>query len=274
MQEQLQWILSTWNSYWGDGIYQYLLLLSLLFLLFRRRRQRSTWQTVSYTILFLLIFFIPATAAIIQKCIGKDVYWRVLWLLPTTAVIALAAAELLSDIGRFLSARTSSRTESSSASGCRKKLCWLCLIPVTALCAVFCVKGMMASDNYVKVSNYQKVPEEVAHICNMVLEHAQGETIKLAADEHVCSYVRVYDASIQMPYGRRGQGASGKATKELYSLMCSESPDYARIAELALETSCNFLILAPDSDSVSDIFSEYGYQLIGSVNSYQIFTKG
>lgn len=263
MTERMNLIFSTWNSYWGNGIYQYLLLAALLYLLICRRHRKSTRQTIPYMLLFLLLFFFPVTAAVIQKCIGADTYWRVLWLLPTGPVIALAAVEFLSVPVSILQSKCSARQKSP--------LPVVLLLVLTIPTAFLCGRGMLQSGNYVRVHNYQKVPQEVAHICNLVSEHAQGEPIKLASDEHIISYVRVYDASIQMPYGRRGDGASGEAAKELYEHMYTNTYKYARIAKLAKKTGCNFIAIVLTKDSAVETMAKHGYQQIGTVNSYGIF---
>ena len=259
--EQLNWILTTWIRYWGNGIYQYLLTLSLLFLVLRRRSRKSTQHVALYVLLFLILFFFPVSAAIIQKCIGADVYWRVLWLLPAIPLIALGATELTETLGRHL----------LKPSTGRKGLLTLLLVLMTAAASMTCINGMLLSDNYIRVHNYQKVPDEVAHICNLIQEHAQGKTVKLASDENIIPYVRVYDASILMPYGRRGDGAADKAAKQLYEHMYFNTFKYARIAKLAKKTDCNFIAIVLTKDSAVKTMDKHGYQLIGTINSYGVF---
>lgn len=270
MKEILSWNITIWNNYWDSGIYQYLLLAAILYLLIRRRNRTSTKQILPYIALVLLLFICPVSAAIIQKCIGADVYWRVLWLLPTAPVIALAGTELLSKrIPVLLSAA------SESPKSCtRKKLLYLALSALFLFIAVFCGRSLLRSGVYERTNNYQKVPDAVAHICNIVKEAADGDFVFLAADEHISTYVRVYDASICMPYGRRGQGALDWRSRRLYDAMNTgtfEEEDYIEVVTHAKAKRCNFIAVALTEHYDETIMTDAGYTQVGQVNQYGIF---
>jgi hypothetical protein len=254
MKTIVTWVISNWNLYWGDGYYQYLLLISVLYLLIQRRKEKNTRQVLIYSLLLLVIFALPFTAAVIRACIGEEVYWRVLWLLPTVPLIALAAAD-------FLQKRSS------------KLLQILLLAACTAAIAVS-GKGMFQADNYFLADNPQKVPSEVAYICNLIQEKADESGISeilLATDEHLSSYVRVYDASIHMPYGRRGKGALTKTARGLYRQINADEPSFKKIAKYAKRLGCNFLVVDLKDSDVLDTFAKYGYTKIGELHNYTIF---
>ena len=83
----------------GNGFYVYLLLAACLyFLVFGRKKERSRILS-GYIVVFLAVFFCPVTAYIIQKCIGRSVYWRVLWILPAVPLIAYAGTCLVKKAG-------------------------------------------------------------------------------------------------------------------------------------------------------------------------------
>lgn len=255
MREVLEWTVTIWNRYWGNGVIQYLLLLSVIYLLLRRRKESDIRQIFPYLLTVLILFVCPVTAKIIQKCIGADVYWRVLWLLPATPVISLACTELL-----------------------HKKNSRVLRFALVALCAVLIVLGtgnLLRSGEYTRVGNYQKVPNEVANICSMVREHAgDDDNIRLAADEHVASYVRVYDPELHMPYGRRGYGTRSKYARRLYSAVNqSEEMNYKRIAKLSRITKCDFIAIPLTDTFDSTVMEAFGYLQIGTVNHYGIFQQ-
>lgn len=251
MKEIIIWSISTWSSYWGNGFYHYLLLLSVLYLIGWKRKNRSSRQLLSFFFAVLFLFLFPFTAYIIQTCIGQDVYWRVLWLLPTAPLIALACAEFPEKIpSGFL------------RSG---------LVLVFAALIIVCSNSLLHSGEYTQVFNYQKVPDEVAHICSLIQDYAGDQEIRLAADEHVATYVRVYDPSISMPYGRRCKGALDKNSRDLYQEINSEKPDYAQIARLARIKKCNFISVAIPEDFDPYEMENLGYIQVGTVNQYGIF---
>lgn len=252
MKEIMEWTVSIWNNYWGDGYIQYLLLAAVVYLLIWKRKKTSIRQVLPYLFLVLFVFLCPFTAKIIQKCIGQDVYWRVLWLLPATPVIALACTE-------FLHIRKS-------------KLARYATVFLFAATIAVCGKSLLDSGQYVKVHNYQKVPDEVAHICNMIREDAGDGEVYLATDENLSPYIRVYDPSFKMPYGRRGKGAITKSTIRLYKAVHPEGRvKYKKIARYAKASGCNYIAVVLNDRFKPRAMERYGYQQIGTVNNYGIF---
>ncbi len=255
MKESISWIVTNWNLYWGDGSFQYLLLAAAVYLIGWKRKKRSVQQVLLYLLAALFLFACPLTAAVIQKCIGESVYWRILWILPVTPVIALAGTELSED-----------RHTDFLRSG----------LAVVFLCAaVICANSLLHSGNYSKTANRQKVPDEVANICNLVQENAdEGTTIRLAADDHIAAYVRVYDPSILMPYGRRTKGSLDRDSRLLYYLINGDPPlHYGLITKFALSKRCNFISVAIPEDFNTGAMESMGYTLIGTVNQYGVFKQ-
>ena len=153
MKEIIKQTVVFWENYWGDSLMMWLLLAAALFLLIFRRKKKSTRYLLLYLAAVLIVFFCPVTAKIIQKCIGGLVYWRVLWLLPTIPVIAVALTEFLKErknnILQFI-------------------LTLLCIAAVAV-----CGKGIYQAGNYKLVHNYQQVPDEVAAVCEMMKADAK-----------------------------------------------------------------------------------------------------
>ena len=197
MKRALLASLDAWQKYWGNGFYVYLLLAACLyFLVFGRKKERSRILS-GYIVVFLAVFFCPVTAYIIQKCIGRSVYWRVLWILPAVPLIAYAGT---------------------------------CLI--------------------------KKV----------------GATRPLATDYKIASYLRVYDPSIKMPYGRGGKGASGKkAARWLHKQLVAEVPVIKKVVKNAKRLKCNYLVFPVPSKKKQLYMETKGFYLIGQVNEYGIF---
>jgi hypothetical protein len=254
MKELLSWTVSQWNLYWGSGYYPYLLLLSLLYLLIFKRKKNGIRDTLPFVLILLFLFFCPLSASVISRCLGTDVYWRVLWLLPVIPIIALAATELLHNLHS------------------RITHCILLILFVGVI--AFCGKGMMEAGSYVKLANYQKVPNEVPVICEIIREKAaedQIDEIRIATDDYLSAYLLVYDPSLLMPYGRGGQGALTKAAAKLYEEISSERPRYKRLARLAAKSECNFLVLPEAHKAPNTGVGVYHYVEIGQVATYKIF---
>ena len=265
----LKWTISIWSLYWGKGFYQYLLLASVLYLLLAHRTAGSATDgslrmpgqkkgivsdTLPYMLLILFIFFFPPTAWFISKCIGQDVYWRVLWLLPAIPVIALAATSLIQAQSR--------------------KFMKVLLLLISLVLIGLSGTGLIRSGSYQKFANYQKVPNEVAYCCELIREKAAEDNLevcRVAADNYLNSYIRVYDASIYMPYGRGEKGALKVSERKLYRYLTAEDPDYKKIGKYAKKCDCNFLIVPGREDGSDSLVCKYGYTEIGRAGSYVIY---
>lgn len=254
MKAYFKWSIYIWQLFWGSGYHQYLLLIAAAYLFLFHRKKRSVRQVLAYTLCVLLIFFFPLTAKVIVFCIGGNVYWRVLWLLPTVPVIALAATEFL----RSLHSRTA-----------QAALLLVC-------CAVIAVSGrdMISDNNYTKASNIQKVPDDVAQICDRITAEAEAdglENYRVVGDEYLASYLRVYDPSVQQAYGRWGRGVVNNSCRHVYHLMKNEEPrNYRRIARFAKKGKCDFLVISVPEEKTQKI-ERFGYVEIGQVGAYRIY---
>lgn len=250
MREIVKIILERWTQYWGEGAYQWLFLAALGYLLLFKRKKEYVKDILLYVAIVLVLFWFPGTAVIIQKCIGQRVYWRVLWLLLNVPVCALAVTEFLKErhtVGKIIG------------------------VCAAVVLISFCGKGLLKSGVYEPAHNNQKIPYEAAMICNLIKEDAKGEQIHLATDDNLASYVRVYDPSITMPYGRGGQGASNRKSKRLYKEICAEEKRYIRIAKYAKAIGCNYIVCNVADEAALLIFEEVGFEVIGTLNQYTIF---
>ena len=253
MKEFIKEIIGFWNNYWGDSFVPWLLLAAVVYLLIFRRKKESTKYVLLYLAAALVLFFCPVTAKIIQACIGETVYWRVLWLVPSTPVIAFAMTE-------FLKERKSAAK-----------------IAALALCAVLIVisgKGIYQAGNYHLVHNYQKVPDEVAGICEMVKKDAGDALFLLAADNYIGPYVRVYDPSIQMMFNREGRGGYGAGSRRLYLEINAPVLNYRNIGAVGRRTFCNYLVVKVPNEEQKKELEMYGYQEVGNVNCYSLYRLG
>lgn len=252
MKELINQILNLWSNYWGDSLFSYLLILAAAYLLVFKRKEENVKYVLTYLLIMLFLFFCPLTAAVIQKCIGESVYWRVLWLIPSSPVIALAMTELIKDH--------------------QKNMQMLLVVLCIGIVAVS-GKEVYLAGNYTRVHNYQQVPDEVAGICELIQADAQGEKFTFASDDDISSYVRVYDPSIYNLIGRNARSTQGRSRK-LYYEINSPEPDYRIIATGGKKQKCNYLALRITADEQKEVLAEAGYQEIGSIGRYTIFRLG
>ena len=247
-------IIFWWEQYWGSSWYPYLWAAAFLYLLIFERKRKNAGYLIAFQCLLCFLYFCPVTAALIQKCIGGLVYWRVIWLFPVVPALALAMTSLLSRI--------------------RKK--GLQAVLVIACVGILAASGtsVWSAGNYVKVSNHQKVPEEAAQIANILLAERSAEDSLIAADNSIAPYLRVYDPSFQLAFGRDGRGARSRNARHLYTRMSAEEPDYKVIGKRARKEKVQLLVLQLSQEQKEEAFAameHYGYEWVTAVNDYNIF---
>lgn len=245
----------SWEWYWGNGFYQYLLLAATIYLLIFHRKKRNVRQVLAFSACLLFVFLFPLTAKCIFLCIGRTVYWRVLWLLPAIPVISLAATEFLRSV--------------HSRSRLAQTLLLLFFCGIIALSG----KDMLSAGNYTRTNNRMKVPDDIAHVANMI--HAEAEKdhldeVLVAGDNYLISYLRVYDPSIHQAYGRELGEVLNHRCYLVYRQFRPIKRNYRKIAKLAKAADCNFVVISVPEKKINR-FEQRGYVKIGDVGSYSVF---
>ena len=254
MMAYFKWSIYIWQLFWDNGYYQYLLLAAALYLLIFHRKERSTRQVLVYSAIVMFIFFFPLSAKVIVFCIGGNVYWRIFWLLPIIPVVSLAATEFLR--------------------GRHSKLVQTALLLVCCAAIVVSGRDMFTDGVYVRTANAQKVPDDVAQICDIINDEAEKDGLDeflVMGDEYLSSYLRVYDPSIQQAYGRWGRNPVNRFCRRAYHLMKREEPRrYRKIAKLSGRGGCDFLVISVPEEKTRKI-ERFDYVEIGKVGEYRVY---
>ena len=251
MSELLRISEETWQAYWDEGRGDILLVVCFLFLLLFPGEKKNRKALAGYTVVFLFLFFFPYTAKIIRLCIGDSVYWRVLWLLPS---IFLIAAAFTSFAQRF---------RESFANGF--------IVVFLVLTMIFCGRNVYLHGAYEKAENAKEVPADVARICDLLRQDQPEGKIRMATTESAATYVRVYDAGIQMPYGRGGKGVGGWYNRTIYQQMMAPEIDVELLVHCAREKGWDYLVPQLTDPGDAQEFIDAGYEYLGTVDSYYIF---
>lgn len=253
LNELMTGVLDTWNRYWNGSGY-WLLLLAAVAVLLLFGRKKSVRELGIYQLLAAFAFFFPVSAWVIQKCVGELVYWRTLWLFPVVPAIALAMSLLVK------------KCRSSLGKGALAAL-FLALIVVSGT-------SVWQAGNFVKVGNRQQVPDTVAEISRIVTENRTSKDSLVAADDYLASYLRVYDPSVKMPYGRQARGTSSRPAKALYLEIMNPEPSYRRIAKRAKVIDCELFVAQVPEEKLGSVrkrLKKYGFTLVGKADGYAVF---
>lgn len=238
----------------GSGMHMALFFAALLYLIAVKREEEEGDRKliVGYSILFAILYLCPVTAYIIMEyCIGTSVYWRMFWLLPTIIVTSYVFVKwLFSTRGRGQFAL---------------------FFAVAAVVIVVTGAPVYTQENFSAAENAYKIPQNAIDICELI-EQDRGEgTAKVTVPNELLCYIRQYDASIRMPYGRNALTGQrlGERRTQIYEMMTSGNIDWERMIQLLKDEKSNYFVY-PAGIGVEELESG-GYTLIGDVNGYSIY---
>ncbi len=252
LAEALQQSVASWQLYWGDGRILILAGLAFVYLLLRHRRKKKVGDLLLSVVVLLFLFFLPLTSMIICRAIDGFVYWRYLWTVPVIPLVACGATCLVKE--------------------CPKKI--LALLCTALLVGLMAFTGRGFWEEYQQFHNNQQVPDEIAGVIEIINEDRQGREVIVAANDTCAAYVRVYDSTLLMPYGRAGRGAVSKNAVKLYRLM-NQTPqtDYGVLAKKAKKLDVDYLIIQSLTRKGKKILKSAGFKKIGKVNKLVIMKR-
>lgn len=243
-------ILLLFKNYIGNGLAAGLFVLSFLYLLCVEK-DRSKRIILLYTsAVVLVLFFCPLFAAVIFRFLDPETYYRILWLVPMTAVIAYAGI-------RFVAGCTKKRIKTAA---------------VLAVCGLIVLTGDYVYDNpfFSRAENRFHVPQSVIHVCDAIV--VEGREVRAAFPDEMIPFVRQYTGIVCMPYGRDTQVERWGKTNELYEALKEEVLDCEKIAALAIEQECHYIIVNAAKKGQED-FEKNGYHFVETVAGYSIYLQ-
>lgn len=257
MTEIIEIVRNTLWQYTGTYWFFLVFLVCAGYLLSISGNNRRIRFLVHYMIVLSIIYVCPVTAKIIMEyCIGKNVYWRMFWLLPMGLVFSLSMTFELRKI--------------------QNKVIHLCALVSLILLLIVCGDYMYSSELFFDSPNSYKLPEDVFPVCDMIEGHAQDDEIMAVFPDEFIPYIRQYTGKIHLPYGR--QSLSGQIAfpssdaEELYTIMNQQSRSEKELSELAIRNNCQYIILGKD-DTRNHTMSDGIFQAIGDSGNYIIYCR-
>ena len=231
----------------------YVVALLCCFFLGKQERKRLFWPSV----LVLLFFFNPFFYKYVGTRFLSGVYWRLLWMLPVSFVIAYTLTRL--------------------AYKMKKDVVRIAVVVVACICIVVTGKPIFSDVTYREKENVYEIPNAAIAVADFVENWMQEwkETI-IVPNELLCS-VRQYSASACLLYGRNAEGFISDIGEEealVYDEMSKENPDVELITGIALQKNCRFIVFDTSFHQIPEDLSGYGYQRVGVVEDvYAIYCR-
>ncbi len=213
--------------------------LAVCFFLGQQERKKLFWPSV----MVLIFFFNPLFYGYVGVRFLGGVYWRLLWMLPVSFVIAYVLTRLVSKL--------------------RKNVVRVLAIMLACVCIIVTGKPIFSQETYKESQNVYELPQAAIEISDYVMGRLKEwkETL-IVPNELLCS-IRQYSASACLLYGRNAGGFIsdiGEDEEKVYQEMSKEEPDIEVVTRIALEKNCRYIVFNTSFHKIPEDLTEYGYE--------------
>ncbi|MEG0586195.1 MAG: hypothetical protein RR764_10515 [Oscillospiraceae bacterium] len=249
------------QTFENGGIYIALFVVALLYLYLKGTDTDK--KVFVYAALFLLLtvfnpFFIWLAIEAVPN--EKSTYYRYIWLLPVLIVIAYAVSKLL--IGKFSK---------------KQKVSIVCVFALLVVLFGSPVTNEIWAQG--KPENIYKIPDSVLATCTIIENNKEEERPTAVFDNSIGSFVRQYDAFIQMPFVYYPSYVSDVARLNVDEAKFLNDAMYTKesIDIVMLENSLNIFeidfVVTFVRSKLSESLIEIGYNLVGGYGEYGVFKR-
>ena len=235
------------REYMGTGLVVILFLISLIYLWVQEKRKYIRILIIYVPVILLCLFFNPLFTRLVYGVVGEEIYYRILWLLPVTVTVAFAVVTLYGQLTG------------------KSKIFF----------AVAAAAGIIVSGSYIysnpyfgKAENLYHVPDCVVHICDAIT--VPGREVLAVFPLELVQYVRQYESTVCMPYGREMTVERWHYQSDLMNEMERDAIDLSRLAPLTKEEGCHYVILSEEKE-IKGNPAEYDWEVFGRIDGYVIY---
>lgn len=240
-------ITKSFQDFMGTGLIMGWYLLVLAYLWFTEKDRRKRVLLLYVPLMVLVLYFNPLFARLVYRAVGDEIYYRLLWLLPVTVVVAYGTVCIY---GRLKN---------------RKKYWFAALSAVLVMVSGSCI---YTSPHFHRAENLYHMPQAVVDICDAI--QVEGREVMAVFPKEMLSLVRQYTPLVCMPYGREMLVSRWQADNPLYDAMEAEVLDMNVILPLAKTYSSHFVIVPEWKEIVGNV-EDYGFVLVNRIDGYVIY---
>lgn len=255
------YVLAVWGEFVNfiggrSGILHWLLYVAALvccFFLGKSERKKMVWPSLAV----LFFFFNPFFYKYIGTKFLSGIYWRLLWMLPISFVIAYALIKLVYRIP--------------------KNAVRIGAVIVACACIIFTGTPVFSNVTYREKENAYEIPNAAITISDFIVGRSdEWKTTMIVPNELLCS-IRQYSASACLLYGRNAGGFIsdiGEDEMRVYEEMSKEKPDVAVITEVARQKNCGYIVFNTSFHQIPEDLSAYGYERLQIIEEvYVIYCR-
>lgn len=252
--------IALFREYAGTGLIVIWFVICLIYLWLNEKRKYVRLLFLYTPIILLLVYFSPLSAQLIYGVVGGEIYYRILWLLPITVVIAYTCTCVY---GR-IKAKENRQSDARGQRSIKADLFALCAAVLIAVSGSFIYNSPLFS----RAQNVYHVPDSVIHICDAI--QVPGREVMAAFPLELVSYVRQYSPTVCMPYGREVTVERWIFKDLLSETMEQEIIETEKLVSLAREAGCHFCIL-PEKKKTTKSPEDYGWICILKTDGYVVY---
>lgn len=251
LAEVCQEILLIYRDYVGTGMIAALFLMSVLYLIFGEKEPAKKLVLGALSFVIMVLFACPVFTWLIYLCLDSEIYYRFLWLLPVTIVIAYAGVKLILRM-----------------QGVKR------LVSLVAVCGIIIICGDYVYDSpYISVAeNAYHVPDTVKAICDEI--QVEGREVRAVFPAEMLQYVRQYTPFVCLAYGREMIVDKWNFTNAVYDAYelgwPDEIVDAKTLAEACRQYGVHYVIW-PEERFMDGELPEYGFSLKNTIDGYDIY---
>ena len=239
--------IALFREYMGTGLIVMWFLIAMIYLWINEKRKHIRILFLYAPTVLLILFFNPLFAELVYGLAGNEIYYRILWLLPITMVIAYAAVHIYGNLSEK-----------------RKGLYALCVA------AMIMVSGSYIYSNpfFDKAEHIYHVPDEVVEICDAIT--VPGREVMAIFPLELLQYVRQYSPTTRMPYGREVIVETWGYTEDIYDAVEAEAVDLEVLVPLSRERGCHYVVLRADKEVIGEL-KDYDWTVFMEVGDYVVY---
>ncbi len=252
LKTSIMLLVKLFMDHYGDRAILILLILSGVYLFAEAEDIRK--KILFPTIVTCILIFNPLFQRYLS---GRTVYWRMIWVIPETMIIAFAFVKMLQKIHKRLAMLVMAA--------------FLMLVVMFFGTNVYHAAGFSKNEMSVKAMCY-KINPAVIHIADAMLKYDDKPGCIVPQDLY--TELRQYNGNIEMAYGRDMESYIETKTGEddaVYEQMESLTPDYSIVCDAAVYCNYDFIVTYADRPINEKLISKYNYKEIAKTDGKIIY---
>jgi hypothetical protein len=247
MYETFKEIIVVLENYSGGRFIFFLYLAAVVYLLVVEKEKRIRTLLIYAPLTIFVIFLLPFFHWFyVAADLDGETYYRVLWLMPMGVTIAYGGCTLFAR---------------------HRRIGLAVMVAVIALAGTF----VYSSPHITRAENLYNIPTATINVCDYILADAEFDYINAAFPKEHVSYVRQYDSTIRLAFGREMLVERWGMYNPVYEAMeGSEIIDVPALLAATRAEQINYIVIH-FSRPLSDNPENHGLTLLDQVDGLLIY---